>query len=70
LSAARGSRRGAEWTLSSLYWQQSFADKKVHVRAGKYLTAMFFDTNTVACDCFSGFMSQNFNQSIANPMPN
>jgi carbohydrate-selective porin OprB len=61
---------GSELTISSLYWQQAVANDKVRLRVGKMLFSSFFDTNTVAYDSFSDFMSQNFNQSVADPLPN
>ncbi|MDP7008925.1 MAG: carbohydrate porin [Phycisphaerales bacterium] len=55
--------------LASLYWQQSFSNHKTRLRVGKFLDASFFDQNTIASDSVSGFLAQNFNQSITNPMP-
>lgn len=55
--------------LASFYWQQSFSNHKTRLRVGKFLDASFFDQNTIAADSVSGFMAENFNQSITNPMP-
>lgn len=55
--------------IAQLYWQQAVSEHDVRFRIGKILDADFFDTNAIAYDPTSGFMSLNFNQSISNPLP-
>ncbi len=55
--------------LASLYWQQAFADHHAILRIGKMMDSSFFDTNSVAYDPISGFLAEDFNQSITNPLP-
>ncbi len=55
--------------LTDVYWQQSFGNHSARLRVGKLHVSTFFDQNTIAKDQISGFMAQNFNQSITTPMP-
>ncbi len=57
------------FSLSDVYWQQSFGNHGARLRVGKLHVATYFDTNQIAHDPVSGFMAGNFNQSITNPMP-
>ena len=58
-----------KFALSDVYWQQSFGNHGTRFRIGKLHVPTFFDRNAIAYDSVSGFMAQNFNQSITNPMP-
>lgn len=55
--------------LYMLYWQQAMFDGKVRLRVGKMENQVFFDRNAIAYDPLSGFLAQNFNQSMTNPFP-
>ena len=53
----------------ALYWQQSIFNDRLRVRVGKISESSFFDRNAVAYDPITGFMSEDFNQSLTNPFP-
>ncbi len=58
-----------ELELSTLVWEQQVNDGFIF-RIGKFREAAHFDQNTIAFDSVSGFLAENFNQSITNPFPN
>ena len=57
-----------ELELSTLVWEQRIEDGYIF-RVGKFLDPAHFDENAIADNSVTGFMSQNFNQSITNPFP-
>ncbi len=52
--------------LTDVYWQQSFGNHGTRMRVGKLHVSTFFDQNKIANDAVSGFMAQNFCQSITS----